>query len=165
MLFGVIERQKVQVGDQVSIVIEISGATDVGHVPFHVTMNPQVLQFEYGEEGNFLSSDGRQTAFFAAATSDAAVVVVGLSRIRQGDGIRGGGDLCVLHFIAVGPGNAGLGFARARFGIPATASFRRSSGAQFWWCAETFRQRAATSRGAGWPSSGHPSVECPERRP
>ena len=95
---------EIQVGDQVSIMIEISGATDVGHVPFHVTMNPQVLQFAYGEEGNFMRSDGRQTAFFAAPTSDAASVVVGLSRVRQGDGIRGGGDLCVLHFNAVGPG-------------------------------------------------------------
>lgn len=105
---------EVEVGDRVSVMIEISGATDLGHVPFHITMDPQVLQFEYGEEGNFLRSDGRQTAFFAAATRDASVVVVGLSRLRQGDGIHGGGDLCVLYFNAVGSGDARLGFARAK---------------------------------------------------
>ena len=118
----------VQVGDRVSIVIEIAGAADVGHVPFHVTIDPQVLQFEDGQEGNFLSSDGRQTAFFAAATGDGAAVVVGLSRLRRGDGIHGGGDLCVLHFNAVGPGDARLDFARAKV----RDSGNRIVPAEFW---------------------------------
>ena len=102
------------VGTSVSIRVDIADATDVGSVPFHVLYNPSVLRFESGEEGPFLQGGGRQTAFFAAPTSDAKEVVVGLSRLGRGDGISGSGELCALHFTAIGPGNAGLGFAAAK---------------------------------------------------
>ncbi len=105
---------EVLVGDRVSITVAISSATNVGHVPFHVTFNPGVLQFDHAEEGSFLGSDGIPTAFFAAATSSGAEVVIGLSRLGQEQGNHGGGNLCVLHFNAVGPGDAGLGFASAK---------------------------------------------------
>ena len=99
-------------GDAVSIIVDISSAADVGHVPFHLNYNAAVLEFEYGEQGSFLGSDGVQTAFFATASRSA--VVVGLSRLGRVAGVNGGGDLCVLHFTAVGPGNAALGFSRAK---------------------------------------------------
>ncbi len=105
---------EVLVGDRVTITVAISSATNVGHVPFHVTFNPGVLQFDHGEEGSFLGSDGVPTAFFAAVTSSGAEVVIGLSRLGQEEGNHGGGNLCVLHFNAVGPGDAGLGFASAK---------------------------------------------------
>ena len=104
---------QIEVGDRVRVVVEISGAVDVGHVPFHVTVDPSVLRFENAHEGTFLRSDGRETAFFAAAANDTSVVI-GLSRLRAGDGIDGSGELCVLHFTAVGPGDAGLAFSRAK---------------------------------------------------
>jgi len=103
---------RVSAGQRVSLTFEIASATDVGHVPFHVTFDPSVLQFEVGEQGPFLGSDGSQTAFFASATSDGASVVVGLSRIGRVRGVDGSGLLCVLHFNAVGPGDAALAFAR-----------------------------------------------------
>jgi hypothetical protein len=102
------------IGERVVIAIEISSASDVGHVPFHVTFDNFVLQFEYGREGDFLGNDGRQTAFFANATSSGDSIVVGLSRLGRIAGASGGGDLCVLYFTAVGPGNAALRFARAK---------------------------------------------------
>jgi hypothetical protein len=102
------------VGDHLAVVVLISGASDVGHVPFHLLFNPQVLQFEYGEEGGFLGSDGRQTAFFAAPASGGGSVVVGLSRLGRGDGITGGGELCVLHFSAIGAGQSALSFSREK---------------------------------------------------
>jgi hypothetical protein len=102
------------VGERVTIAVAIAAGTDVGHVPFHVVFDPRVLRFEYGEEGGFLGSDGRQTAFFASLASDGARVVVGLSRLGRGNGIHGGGVICVLHFTAVAPGNAALGFVSAK---------------------------------------------------
>ena len=99
-------------GDPVSITVDISSAADVGHVPFHFNYNAEVLEFEYGAEGSFLGSDGVQTAFFATASRNA--VVVGLSRLGRVEGVSGGGELCVLHFTAVAPGNAALGFSRAK---------------------------------------------------
>lgn len=103
---------EVVAGGPVSITVEISSATDVGHVPFHLTYDSRVLEFESGDEGSYLGSDGVQTAFFATASRNA--VVVGLSRLGRIEGVSGGGDLCVLHFTAVGPGNAALGFSRAK---------------------------------------------------
>ncbi len=110
---------EVSVGDRVSVQIAIEAGDNVGHVPFHVRFNPRVLQFEAGDEGSFLRSDGAPTAFFAAPTSDGATIVVGLSRLGQPAGVSGSGDLCTLHFIVVGPGDAGLAFARAKVKDPA----------------------------------------------
>jgi hypothetical protein len=104
---------EVSVGDRVSIRIEIADGTNVGSVPFHVIYNPDVVEFESGEEGSFLGRDGRQTAFFAAAMNNGREVVVGLSRLGRGQGIAGHGVLCWLTFFVVGPGDAGLGFTRA----------------------------------------------------
>jgi hypothetical protein len=102
------------VGGHLAVGVLISGASDVGHVPFHLLYNSQVLQFEYGEEGLFLGSNGGQTAFFAAPASSSGAVVVGLSRLGGGEGASGGGQLCVLHFTAIGPGAAGFAFSREK---------------------------------------------------
>jgi hypothetical protein len=105
---------EVGVGDRVHLHIVIQDAINVGSVPFHVAFDPAVLRFEQAQQGPFLSSDGRQTAFFAAATSSGDSVVVGLSRLGAGHGIAGSGELCVLQFVAVGPGNAALAFANEK---------------------------------------------------
>ncbi len=107
---------EVRVGESVSVSIEISGARDVGHVPFHVRFDPAVLRFDSGTEGVFMASDGANTAFLAAATGGGDVVVVGMSRLRSShaDGVSGGGELCVLGFTAVGPGPANFSFERAK---------------------------------------------------
>jgi hypothetical protein len=102
------------VGDTVSITLRIVAGEDVGHVPFHVTFDPAVLQFQEGEELGFLKKDGKETAFFAAATSSADTVVVGLSRLGRIEGVEGDGELCVLRFTALNPGDAKLGFASAK---------------------------------------------------
>jgi len=105
---------EVEVGASVSVTVRIAAARDIGHAPFHVSFDPQVLRFERGDEGPFLSSDGTPTAFFAAPTSDGAAVVVGLSRLGRIAGASGAGVLCTLHFVAVGPGSAELAFASAK---------------------------------------------------
>ena len=43
-----------------------------------------------------------------------ASVAVGLSRLGRGDGIDGSGQLCVIHFTAVGPGQTPIQFSRAK---------------------------------------------------
>ena len=75
--------------------------------------DPAVLRFEEGEEGTFIAGAG-QTAFFAAPTSSAGEVVIGLSRLGRGPGADGNGELCVLHCEVIGPGDSGLAFRRAK---------------------------------------------------
>lgn len=102
------------VGEVISVVITVDGATNVGHAPFHVRFNPAVLRFVSGAEGSFLASDGSPTAFFATATSAGESVVVGLSRLGNVGGVSGSGDLCLLQFEVVGSGHSSLAFARAK---------------------------------------------------
>ena len=52
--------------------------------------------------------------FLAAPAAGGNEVVVGLARLGSGDGSDGGGELCVLNFTAIGGGDAGLAFSRAR---------------------------------------------------
>ena len=108
----VVRDLEIQPGDALAVEIEIQDASDVTSVPFHLTYDPGVLEFERGEEGDFLAGAG-STAFFAARTTSVAEVVVGLSRLGRGPGARGDGLLCVLHFRAIGQGVAALGFASA----------------------------------------------------
>lgn len=105
--------RKASVGDTLTIRVRLENGSDVGSVPFHVTFNAQVLQFESGEEGSFLRRDGAQTAFFASPMSTPGEIVVGLSRLGSGDGAKGSGDLCRLTFRVISRGDAALEFKRA----------------------------------------------------
>ena len=82
-------------------------------MPFHIVYDPTVLKFQGAREGPFLARDGAATTFMWAPAGDGARVVVGHSRLGQVGGISGGGELCILNFAAVAPGNARLGLERA----------------------------------------------------
>lgn len=60
-----------------------------------------------------LPDRSRATAFISTPNSQGDAVVVGLSRLGRADGAQGEGQLCTLHFITVGPGDARFAFARA----------------------------------------------------
>jgi hypothetical protein len=109
----VAEPSEAAVGGVIVVHVLIDGASEAASVPFHVVFNPVVLQFDRGEEGPFLSGSG-QTAFFASPTSSGDRVVVGLSRLGGEHGASGSGELGRLRFIAIGAGNAGLAFDRAK---------------------------------------------------
>jgi len=104
----------VRVGDRIAVQVEIAQAVDVGSVPFHILFNPAVLRFEGAEEGAFLKGAGLETVFLAAPAAAGNEVVVGLARLRRGEGNDGAGELCVLNFTVIGQGEAGLAFSRAR---------------------------------------------------
>jgi hypothetical protein len=118
-------------GARFQVSVAIQNATDVGHVPFHLTFDPAVLRFDRGDEGTFLRSDGGSTAFFARPTTTPGTVVVGLSRLGRSAGVSGSGLLCTLHFEAIGSGATVLGFERQKVQSPAlarlTAEFRQSA--------------------------------------
>ena len=104
------------VGESVATDMLIFNAMNVGSVPFHLTYNPDVLQFVSGAQGTFLNEDGTQTVFFANATIDE--VVVGLSRLGGSSGASGDGVLATFEFLATGAGDGGLGFTGASLRDP-----------------------------------------------
>jgi general secretion pathway protein D len=103
-----------KVGDRFTIEVRIEGATNVGSVPFHLRYNRQVLEFlSPAIQGNFLNSDGGNTAFLAVDTPPGGEIVVGDSRLGGGDGISGSGTLATFQFQAINPGDCGFGWTGA----------------------------------------------------
>jgi hypothetical protein len=101
-----------KVGDKISVQVQISQATRVGSVPFHVAYDPKILQFVSGTEGGFLKSDGASTVYNSQA-STVSEVFVALARIGVPSGAAGGGILCTLEFQAIAPGSSSLSFTEA----------------------------------------------------
>ncbi len=100
-------------GSALTFHIWIYGGQDVASVPFHLQFNPEVLEFQGGHEGPFLSADGQPTVFMFAGGPGGESVVVGHSRLTRLTGANGTGELCVLNFVAKAEGNPGLAFDRA----------------------------------------------------
>jgi general secretion pathway protein D len=101
-----------KVGDKITVQVQISQATRVGSVPFHVAYDPKILQFVSGSEGGFLKSDGASTVYNSQA-STVSEVFVALARIGVPSGAAGGGILCTLEFQAIAPGSSSLSFTEA----------------------------------------------------
>jgi len=113
------------VGSTVVLRVRIDLAEDVASVPFHLLFNPEVLQYQGGMEGSFLAGDGEPTVFMVAPSSRGRLIV-GHSRLTRVAGVRGGGELCSLNFVAVGSGDAELAFDRA-FVVDTSGSVQPSS--------------------------------------
>jgi len=102
------------VGDTVEIQVHVSGANNVGSIPFHLHYNKEVLQFmPPGTEGSFMNSDGANTVFLAGDTGNGGKIVVGLSRMGGGEGISGAGSLATFRFLATNAGSANFSFTGA----------------------------------------------------
>jgi general secretion pathway protein D len=115
------------VGDTMTIQVNISQATRVGSVPFHVAYDPKIVQFVSGTEGGFLKQDGATTIFNAQASSMNEVFVA-LARVGVPTGAAGSGILCTFTFAALAPGNTTLTFTEASVldpqGQPLPADFQ-----------------------------------------
>ena len=102
------------VGDTVEVNVQVSGANNVGSIPFHLHYNKAILQFmPPGIEGGFMNSDGANTVFLAGDPGNGGKIVVGLSRMGGGDGISGAGSLATFRFLATGEGSANFSFTGA----------------------------------------------------
>ena len=99
------------VGESVVTDMLIVNGMNVHSVPFHLTYNPDVLQYVSSAQGTFLNSDGSNTVFFVSPMIDE--LVVGLSRLGVGTGASGDGVLATFEFLATGAGDGELAFTGA----------------------------------------------------
>ncbi len=99
------------VGESVVTDMLIVNGMNVFAVPFHLTYNPDVLQYVSSAQGTFLNSDGSDTVFFMASLIDE--LVVAMSRLEGGTGASGDGVLATFEFLATGAGDGGLAFTGA----------------------------------------------------
>ena len=99
------------VGESVVTDMLIVNGMNVFAVPFHLTYNPDVLQYVSSAQGTFLNSDGSDTVLFVSPMIDE--LVVALSRLEVGPGASGDGVLATFEFLATGAGDGGLAFTGA----------------------------------------------------
>jgi len=124
ILEAVPRKKLVSLGQVIPVEIRISGAFNVGSVPFHLSFNPVVLALNdspQSQQGPFL--DG---ASFLIAPGGPGEVVVGLSLLGATTGRSGDGLLATIYFRAIGMGQSPLAFTNASVRAP-DASLRPAS--------------------------------------
>ena len=104
------------VGESVVTDMLIVNGMNVFAVPFHLTYNPDVLQYVSSAQGTFLNSDGSDTVLFVSPMIDE--LVVALSRLEVGPGASGDGVLATFEFLTTGAGDGGLAFTGASLKDP-----------------------------------------------
>ncbi|MCZ6696349.1 MAG: cohesin domain-containing protein, partial [Acidobacteria bacterium] len=99
------------VGEEFSASVVISGASQVGSVPFHLGFDPQYVEFlGAAQDSPFLGQDGTPVFVLATVGGNGREVIVGLSRQGSRPGIGGQGILIELKFRAKKSGTTALGF-------------------------------------------------------
>jgi general secretion pathway protein D len=99
------------VGEEFTASVVISGASQVGSVPFHLGFDPQYLEFlGAAQDSPFLAQDGTPVFVLATVGGNGREVIVGLSRQGSRPGIGGQGILIELKFRAKKSGTTALGF-------------------------------------------------------
>jgi hypothetical protein len=107
-------RNDLSAGQTFVVKVALIGGRNVSSVPFHLTFNPDVLQFVGAREGLAFHATSLSPLLLAGVNPDRpGDLAVGLSLLRSAGLLSATGDLLELEFMAVGPGESDLGFERA----------------------------------------------------
>ena len=98
-------------GQPFKVSILITGAENVGSVPFHLGYDPQYVEFVGASNTSpFLSQDGTPVFVLATPGPNGREVIVGLSRQGSRPGANGQGTLIDMTFRPKKPGTTSLAF-------------------------------------------------------
>lgn len=97
--------------ERFSVNVNIDNARNVGHVPFNLSFNPDVLQIVDVTMGALLGKDGAQVSFVRDYDNKAGQLRVSLARLGKETGVDGSGILCTVVFKAVGAGSTDIVFS------------------------------------------------------
>ncbi len=97
--------------ERFSVNINLDNARNVGHVPFNLSFNPDVLQIVEVTMGALLGKDGAQVSFVRDYDNKAGQLRVSLARLGKETGVDGSGILCTVVFKAVGAGSTDIVFS------------------------------------------------------
>jgi len=99
------------IGKDFTVSVAISGAVNVGSVPFHLGFDPAHVEFiAAGSTSPFLSRDGTPVFVLATAGSQGREVIAGLSRQGNRPGADGQGVLLEMTFRPKKPGTTTINF-------------------------------------------------------
>ena len=95
----------VNVGDIVTVDVEVQKVTNAFGVAFDIAYDPKILQFQMAEGGGFLKTNGVNTKFDAALENkEDGRLIVGNSQVAGAEGITGSGYLVKAYFKVIGAG-------------------------------------------------------------
>jgi general secretion pathway protein D len=108
------------VGESVEVAILARAATPVSHWPIAVRFDPEILDFERAEAGEFLQVGGRGEILADASTR--GEILLGASQFGESSGATGTGVVAHLRFRAKKAGRAELAFLVAQALDPARSA-------------------------------------------
>lgn len=94
-----------QVGEQLTVTIDVAGAVDLFSYGFEIGYDPAVLSFLSADAGSFLSDSGGVTTAFQSGLEDGSAGTLLVAEARTMDpkaGISGSGTLLTLTFEVLG---------------------------------------------------------------
>ena len=86
-------------------------ASDLVSFPMQIQFNPNVLQLQNVDAGNFLSKDGKPATVVHRDDGN-GMVTIGATRPPQAAGVSGAGSVALLTFKAVGAGDSTISFVK-----------------------------------------------------
>jgi hypothetical protein len=91
-------------GEQLTVSVEVDGATDLYSYGFDINYDPAVLSYDSSSESNFLKIDAVTTAYNASLeNSEEGTLIVGNARlINPPSGVDGSGELFNIVFDVIG---------------------------------------------------------------
>jgi hypothetical protein len=104
----------VAAGDSLVVKVALIGGRDISGVPFHLSFNPEVLQFVSAREGSTFRSSSLAPILLAGVSPERpGDLAVGLSLIGSGGLLNASGEILELEFRGLKPGTSNMQFDRA----------------------------------------------------
>jgi general secretion pathway protein D len=91
--------------------IVLTNAHDLASVPVEVQFDPKVLQLVNVEAGGLLGGDGQPVAMVHRDDGN-GVVTISASRPPGASGVNGEGQVCLMTFKAIAPGDSKLALVK-----------------------------------------------------
>ncbi len=108
----------VNVGDEVTVELQVAEVDALYSAPLFVNYNPALLDFVRAEEGDFLRLPGQSTVFTSSPNRSRGELIIGNKQGAGGDGASGSGVLSRIVFRAKQAGKAVIRPNRINFRDP-----------------------------------------------
>ncbi|PLX83103.1 MAG: type II secretion system protein [Desulfuromonas sp.] len=123
-------RSDVEVNQEFSLQVHVSGARDLYSAPLFVNYDPEAVEFVRAEEGDFLGSEGRATVFSSSAVGEEGQLIVGHKVAKGMEGASGDGILFELVFKAKAAGRTNIDLGGVNFQDSTGRSLPAEAGGQ-----------------------------------
>ena len=108
----------VDIGQEFSLSVMVAEVEKLFSAPLFIQYDPELLDFQRVDEGDFLRQDGMATVFTTSPNPAAGMIIVGHKQAAGGEGSSGSGELYRLVFTAKQAGKAVVNLEGINFRDP-----------------------------------------------